>query len=90
MRKIAYASQSASLQEGSTIAYGSDFSPNVPKFSRCITTLRAVPKVTKSYIYVNLMLKSMLKSIKYLPSKNTYVHLLKKPKKTKNYETSAV
>lgn len=32
----------------------------------------------------------MLKSIKYLPGKNTYVHLLQKNKKTKNYETSSV
>nr|DAV44057.1 MAG TPA: hypothetical protein [Microviridae sp.] len=43
---MAYALQTASLEDGSTIAYGSDFSPNVPKFRRCITTLRAV---TRSY-----------------------------------------
>ena len=40
----AYALRASSLKDGITIAYGSDFSPNVPKFSRCITTLRAVAR----------------------------------------------
>lgn len=42
MKEIVYALQASSLEGGSTIAYGSDFSPDVPKFSKCITTLRAV------------------------------------------------